>query len=59
MGVVPATLSTGDGETRVPTSQAFQVSFVLGIGAAAIALVLALLIPTRENPSGARASLPE
>jgi len=59
VGVVLATLSTGDGETRVPTAQAFHVSFLLGIGAAAVALVLALLIPTRENPAGERVSLPE
>jgi len=59
VGVVLATLSTGDGETRVPTAQAFHVSFLLGIGAAAVALVLALFIPTRENPAGERVSLPE
>ncbi|MFV9423692.1 MFS transporter [Microbacterium sp. S1037] len=59
VGVVLATLSTGDGDTRIPTAQAFQVSFLLGIGAAAVALVLALFIPTRENPAGERASLPE
>ena len=59
VGVVLATLSTGDGDTRVPTAEAFHVSFLLGIGAAAVALVLALLIPTRENPAGERASLPE
>jgi len=59
VGVVLATLSTGDGDTRVPTAEAFHVSFLLGIGAAAVALVLALLIPTRENPAGERVSLPE
>ncbi|MEV8240431.1 MFS transporter [Microbacterium testaceum] len=59
VGVVLATLSTGDGDTRVPTAEAFHVSFLLGIGAAAVALVLALFIPTRENPAGERASLPE
>ncbi len=59
VGVVLATLSTGEGDTRVPTAEAFHVSFLLGIGAAAVALVLALLIPTRENPAGERASLPE
>ncbi len=57
VGVVLATLSTGSGETRVPTSQAFQVSFLMGIGAAAIALVLALLIPTRSTPVEKRPSL--
>jgi MFS family permease len=59
VGVVLATLSTGEGDARVPTAEAFHVSFLLGIGAAAVALVLALLIPTRENPAGERASLPE
>lgn len=59
VGVVLATLSTGEGDTRIPTAEAFHVSFLLGIGAAAVALVLALFIPTRENPAGERASLPE
>jgi MFS family permease len=59
VGVVLATLSTGEGDTLAPTAEAFHVSFLLGIGAAAVALVLALLIPTRENPAGERASLPE
>lgn len=59
VGVVLATLSTGDGETRVPTTQAFQVSFALGLGAAIVALVLALLIPTRRVPIEKRPSLPE
>ncbi|KTS90564.1 MFS transporter permease [Microbacterium testaceum] len=59
VGVVLATLSTGNDDSRIPTTQAFQVSFLLGIGAAAVALVLALFIPTRENPAGERASLPE
>lgn len=59
VGVVLATLSTGEGDTRVPTADAFQVSFLLGIGAAVIALVLALLIPKRSAPAPERASLPE
>ncbi|MBD8476988.1 MFS transporter [Microbacterium sp. CFBP 8794] len=59
VGVVLATLSTGEGDTRVPTADAFQVSFLLGIGAAVIALVLALLIPKRSTPAPERASLPE
>ncbi len=42
----------------MPTSQAFQVSFLMGIGAAAIALVLALLIPTRPTPVEKHPSLP-
>jgi hypothetical protein len=32
----------------VPTPEAFQVSFLLGGGAAVVALVLALFIPTRS-----------
>lgn len=59
VGVVLATLSAGEGDTRVPTADAFQVSFLLGIGAAVIALVLALLIPKRSAPAPERASLPE
>jgi len=58
VGVVLATLSTGSGETRVPTSQAFQVSFLMGIGAATVALVLALLIPARSTPVEKHPSLP-
>ncbi|MFG6279764.1 MFS transporter [Microbacterium sp. 5K110] len=59
VGVVLATLSTGEGDTRVPTAQAFSVSFALGLGAAIVALVLALLIPTRQTPSERHPALPE
>jgi MFS family permease len=58
VGVVLATFSTGEGETRVPTTQAFQISFALGIGAAVIALVLALFIPTRPSVGEKHPSLP-
>lgn len=59
VGVVLATLSTGEGETRVPTAQAFDVSFALGLGAAIVALVLALLIPTRPASRERHPALPE
>ena len=59
VGVVLATLSTGEGDTRVPTAQAFSVSFALGLGAAIVALVLALLIPARRSPIEKHPSLPE
>jgi MFS family permease len=58
VGVVLATFSTGEGEARVPTAQAFHVSFALGIGAAVVALVLALFIPTRPSVGEKRPSLP-
>ncbi|MGP3533771.1 MFS transporter [Microbacterium sp. RD1] len=60
IGVVLASMSvtTADG-TQVPTAGAFQASFALGIGAAVIALVLALLIPARPVPMGGRPSLPD
>ena len=59
VGVVLATLSTGEGDTRVPTAQAFSVSFALGLGAVIVALVLALLIPARRSPIEKHPSLPE
>jgi predicted MFS family arabinose efflux permease len=48
VGVVLASMSTVQGGSQVPTPGAFQVSFLLGGGAAVVALVLALFIPTRS-----------
>lgn len=47
IGAVLATLSTTQNGVQVPTASAFQLSFVLGGGAAVVALVVALFIPTR------------
>ncbi|KAA9090015.1 MFS transporter [Microbacterium radiodurans] len=58
VGAVLATLSVPRGGVAVPTPAAFQMSFVLGIAAAAIALVVALCIPQRRDPHEARPSLP-
>jgi predicted MFS family arabinose efflux permease len=57
VAVVLASLSTVTDGVQVPTPAAFQTSFLLGIGAAVVALVLALLIPSRSR--GADASLPD
>ena len=48
VGVVLASMSTVQDGSQVPTPEAFQVSFLLGGGAAVVALVLALFIPTRS-----------
>ena len=42
----------------VPTPAAFQVSFALGLGAAVVALGVALFIPQRRDPHEAHPSLP-
>jgi MFS family permease len=56
VGTVLAALSVDRDGMQVPTPAAFQASFVLGIGAAILALVLALLIPAR-GPRDTHASL--
>jgi MFS family permease len=50
IGAVLATLSTTQNGVQVPTAEAFQLSFVLGGGAAVVALVVALFIPMRPAP---------
>lgn len=59
VGVVLAGMSTSHEGVQVPTAGAFQMSFVLGIGAAVVALVLALFIPSRPSASERHPSLPE
>ncbi|MEV7694352.1 MFS transporter [Microbacterium sp. NPDC089189] len=59
IGAVLATMSIEVDGMTAPTSDAFQVSFVLGGAAAAVALVLALFIPSRRDPHEARPALPE
>ncbi|WP_405374927.1 MULTISPECIES: MFS transporter [unclassified Microbacterium] len=58
IGAVLAGLSTSQGGVRVPTPAAFEMSFILGIVAATIALAVALFIPRRRDPHEARPSLP-
>jgi MFS family permease len=58
IGAVLATMTVGHGGAQVPTTAAFQVSFVLGGTAAVIALVVALFIPTGRDTSEQRPSLP-
>jgi len=58
VGAVLASMSTTHDGVQVPTPEAFHVSFVLGIGAALLALVLALLLPAHRSPREAHPSLP-
>jgi len=57
VGAVLATMSTTQDGVQVPTASAFQLSFLLGGGAAVVALVVAAFIPTRPAPE-AHPSLP-
>lgn len=59
VGAVLATYTVDAGGTAVPSSTAFQLSFVLGGIAAVIALVVALFIPRRRAPEERHPSLPE
>ncbi|WP_121061215.1 MFS transporter [Microbacterium telephonicum] len=59
--VVAAVLATHTVEydgVPVPSVSGFQLAFVLGLGAAVIALVVALFIPRRRDPHETRPSLP-
>ncbi|MFJ6677693.1 MFS transporter [Microbacterium sp. NPDC091382] len=58
VGAVLAALSVDRGGVAVPTPAAFQLSFALGLGAAVIALGVALFIPQRRDPHEARPSMP-
>lgn len=58
VGAVLAGLSTVQNGVAVPTPAAFQVSFALGLGAAVVALGVALFIPQRRDPHEAHPSLP-
>lgn len=58
VGAVLAALSVERDGAVVPTPAAFQVSFALGLGAAVVALAVALFIPRGRDPHEARPSLP-
>jgi len=58
VGAVLAALTVDVGGVAVPTPAAFQLSFALGLGAAGIALGVALFIPQRRDPHEARPSMP-
>jgi MFS family permease len=58
VGAVLAALSVPRDGVDVPTSEAFQLSFVLGLGAAVVALGVALCIPQRRDPHERHPSLP-
>jgi MFS family permease len=59
IGAVLATYSRPFEGVPTPTAEAFHVSFLLGGGAAVVALVLALFIPRGRDRREARPSLPE
>ncbi len=59
IGAVLAAMSFDQGGVQIPTPAAFQVSFALGLAAAAIALVTALFIPARPSPQERHPSLPD
>ncbi|MFE1665157.1 MFS transporter [Microbacterium sp. P02] len=59
IGAVLASYSTTLDGVQVPTTSAFTMSFVLGLGAAAIAFVVALFIPRARDPHERHPSLPE
>jgi len=59
IGAVLATMSVVQDGVQVPTPQAFQWSFLLGGGAAVVALVVALFIPRHHAPAERHPSLPE
>ncbi|MDT3329086.1 MFS transporter [Microbacterium sp. KSW-18] len=58
VGAVLAALTVDLGGTPVPAPEAFHLSFALGLGAAVIALGVALFIPQRRDPHEARPSMP-
>lgn len=59
VGAVLATYTvTRDGVT-VPAPAGFQLAFVLGLGAAVVAVVVALFIPPHRDPAERHPSLPE
>lgn len=59
VGAVLATMSTPQDGVQVPTAEAFHWSFLLGGGAAVVALVVALFIPRHHAPAERHPSLPE
>jgi 4-hydroxybenzoate polyprenyltransferase len=59
VGAVLATYSTSFAGMQVPTGTAFTLSYALGLGAAVVALAVALFIPRRHDPHEAHPSLPE
>lgn len=59
VGAVLASSTVMDGDTAVPSPNAFQTAFVLGLGAAVIAMAVALCIPRHGDPAERHPSLPE
>ena len=59
VGAVLATFTVPFEGGTVPAPEGFQVSFWLGLGAAALAFTLALVIPSRPSAAERHPSLPE
>lgn len=59
VGAVLATYTTTFDGVQTPASEAFQYSFMLGGAAAIVALLIALVIPSRRAPEETHPSLPE
>lgn len=59
VGAILATYTADFDGTPLPTPFAFQLSFVLGGGAAVVALVVALFIPRRRDAHERHPSLPQ
>ncbi|MDW4574037.1 MFS transporter [Microbacterium sp. M3] len=59
VGAVLATFAVDVDGVAAPAPAAFQLSFLLGGGAAVVALVVALFIPRRHAPQERHPSLPE
>lgn len=58
IGAVLATFVVEVDGQAIPTAAAFDISFLIGTGAAAVALVVALFIPARRAPEERHPSLP-
>lgn len=59
MGAVLAAYAIDVGGVQVPTREAFQLTFLIGLGAAIVAGVLGLIIPKPRRLPGEHPSLPE
>jgi MFS family permease len=59
VGAVLAAMSVDQGGTQLPTAAAFQTTFLLGGAAAIVALLIALVIPTRPSAEERHPSLPQ
>ena len=59
IGAILATMSFDHEGAQIPTPDAFQLAFLLGLGAAVVALVIGLFIPRHGAPGERHPSLPD